>query len=207
MDGFESLCIERTIGKSKIVTTCIYKHPKVTNEFFLKRIFRIADSLLTNHGDLVFIGDMNCCPTKSDAIKAFCKLYDLTNMVKDPSCFKGSTPTCLNVILVSNPRRFLSLLNAPSLSVTFITLLEPEQRFASMKTPQTIYYKSYKIFIQSDLCDYIEHVPFHLMIIFDDGDDIVWFTSSLIKYVVDKHAAVKSKTVTFHSVPYMNSAL
>ena len=36
---------------------------------------------------------------------------------------------------------------------------------------------------------------------------MAWFTSSLIKYVVDNHAPVKRKTVKSQSVPYMNSAL
>ena len=208
MDGFESLCIELTIGKSKTVITCIYKHPKVTNEFFLKCMSRVADSLLTNHDDLVFIGDMNCCPTKSDTIKTFCELYDLTNIIKDPTCFKGSTPTCLDVILVSNPRRFLSTLNAPCPISDFHNIIGAAiKRFAPMKMPQTIYYRSYKNFIESDFCEDIEHAPFHVMNIFDDVDDMAWFTSSLIKYVVDNHAPVKSKTVKFQSVPYMNSAL
>ena len=45
------------------------------------------------------------------------------------------------------------------------------------------------------------------MNIFDDIDDMAWYTSSRIKYVVDHHAPVKSKTVSSQSVPYMNSAL
>ena len=45
------------------------------------------------------------------------------------------------------------------------------------------------------------------MDIFDDIDDMAWYTSSLIKYVVDYHAPIKSKIVRSQSVPYMNSAL
>ena len=39
-DCFESLCLELTIGKSKTIFTCIYKHPKVTNELFVKYFFQ-----------------------------------------------------------------------------------------------------------------------------------------------------------------------
>ena len=45
------------------------------------------------------------------------------------------------------------------------------------------------------------------MDIFDNIDDMAWYTSSLVKYVVDHHAPVKSKTVSSQSVPYMNSVL
>ena len=45
------------------------------------------------------------------------------------------------------------------------------------------------------------------MDIFDDIDDMAWYASSLIKYVVDHHAPIKSKIVPSQSLPYMNSAL
>ena len=90
-DGFESLCMELTIGKSKTVITCVYKHPKVSNDFFPKCMWRITDSISISHEEFAFVGDMNCCPSKSDTIQNFCDLYDLKNLIKDPTCFKGQS--------------------------------------------------------------------------------------------------------------------
>ena len=39
------------------------------------------------------------------------------------------------------------------------------------------------------------------------SDDIAWFSSSLIRNVIDAHAPVKSKIITKQSVPCMNSKL
>ena len=50
-------------------------------------------------------------------------------------------------------------------------------------------------------------IIFHVADIFDDIDDIAWFSSSLIRNVIDAHAPVKSKIITKQSVPYMNSKL
>ena len=111
-DGFESLCIEITIGKSKTVITCVYKHPKVPHDFFLTCMSRITESVLINHEDLAFVGDRNFCPSKSDTTGHFCDLYNLSNLINDPTCFKGSAPSILDVILVTNPRRYISTLNA-----------------------------------------------------------------------------------------------
>ena len=105
-------CIEITIGKSKTVITCVYKHPKVSREFFLQCMSRITDSVLINHEDLAFVADMNYCPSKSDTMRNCCDLYDLSNLINDPTCLKGSTPSILDVILVTNPRRYISTLNA-----------------------------------------------------------------------------------------------
>ena len=42
-DGFESLCIEITVSKSRTVISCVYKYPKMYHEFFLKCMSRITD--------------------------------------------------------------------------------------------------------------------------------------------------------------------
>ena len=55
------------------------------------------------------LGDMNCCPIKSHTIQNTCEQYDLTNLIKEPTCHKGPTPSLLDV-LVSNSRRYASTL-------------------------------------------------------------------------------------------------
>ena len=45
------------------------------------------------------------------------------------------------------------------------------------------------------------------MDIFDDVDDMAWFTSTLIRDVIDDHAPIRTKTIKSESVPYMNSRL
>ena len=63
--------------------------PKCPMIFFLKCMSRITDSVLINHEDLAFVGDMNCCHSKSDTIRNVCDVYDLNNLINDPTCFKA----------------------------------------------------------------------------------------------------------------------
>ena len=49
--------------------------------------------------------------------------------------------------------------------------------------------------------------PFHMSEIFDDVEDMAWFTSNLLSSIVNEHAPVKCKVVKKESVPYMNSRL
>ena len=53
-DGIESLCIELTIGKTKTVFSCVYKHPKVKHVVFKESICQMADHLLQSYSDLSF---------------------------------------------------------------------------------------------------------------------------------------------------------
>ena len=67
--GFESLCIEVKIGHSKTLICCVYKHPKVSNEHFKRCISNVCDKITPGSDDVIIIGDMNCCPTKSNSIR------------------------------------------------------------------------------------------------------------------------------------------
>ena len=81
------------------------------------------------------------------------------------------------------------------------------RRFAPSIKPQKIIYRSYKSFNDADFFFDLQCAPFHVMNIFDDADDMAWYTSTLISDVIDSHAPVKSKFVKRQSVPYMNSKL
>ena len=206
-DGIECLCIEITIGKAKTVLTCLYKHPKVKHEIFANYFTNISDELLKSYDDFVFLGDLNCCPTKSNTVKGICDTYGLTNLIKDPTCHKGPSPTLLDVILVNNPRKYSGVFNVPcELSDVHNIIGAATRRFAPLLKPHTVYYRSYKNFNDEYFLNDISMSPFHVADIFDDVD-VAWFTSALITNVIDNHAPVRSKTLKKQSVPYMNGAL
>ena len=87
--GFESICIELSVGTAKTVVTSIYKHPYVKFDFFKTCFSKIIDYLLRTYDDFIFLADANCCPTKSNTIQDLCDLYGISNLVKDPNCHKG----------------------------------------------------------------------------------------------------------------------
>ena len=70
-DGFESLCLKVKIGNSKTLICSVYKHSKVSNGYFKQCVFNICDKVTTGSDDVIIIGDMICCPTKSSLIKIF----------------------------------------------------------------------------------------------------------------------------------------
>ena len=126
--------------------------PKVTNELFTKYFSRLSDMLWRSHDDFVYLGDMDCCPIKSHAIENICEQYDLTNLIKEPTCHKGPTPSLLDVISVSNPRRYGSSFNVYCGLSDFHNILgAATKRFAPSQKPRIIHYRSFvpwtKIFL------------------------------------------------------------
>ena len=48
----------------------------------------------------ILFGDLNCEPSDS-VIRDFMDSYNFTNMVRVPTCFKSSNPTCIDLILTN----------------------------------------------------------------------------------------------------------
>ena len=70
-----------------------------------------------------------------------------------------------------------------------------------------IHYRSYKNFNETDFRHDIEPAPFHVAHIFDEVDDIAWFSSELLVTIINDHAPLKTKYIKKRSVPYMNNRL
>ena len=206
--GIESICLEVKNGTSKSLITSIYKHPQVSDSTFSSHISDMADKQFLYHDDLTFIGEMNCCPRKSDIIKSFCDIYDLKNLIVSPTCHKGNNPTLLDVILVSKPRRFAKTLYCECILSDFHNFVgAATKKHLPLSEPRRIIYRSYKHFDDDAFINDVSSAPFHVARIFDDVHDASWFTSSLLNDVIDHHAPCKSKLIKCDSVPYMNSKL
>ena len=204
-NGIESICVELTIAKCKTVISWVYKHPKVPNDVFMQSITKITDSVLCYSSDCVLIGDMNCCPTKSNILRDFCDIYGMTNLIKDATCNKGHVPLLLDVILVTNPKRYAGTFNTEcGLSDYHNIIGAGTKRHVLFLKPKKIHYRSYKNFTETDFRHDIETAPFHVVHIFDEVDDIAWFSSELLVAIINDHAPLKTKCIKKGSVPYMN---
>ena len=177
VEGFESLCMEITVGKTTTILSCIYKHPKLKNDVFKCYLSNMADSALRTHSDPVLLGDMNCCPTKTTVIQDFCDIYGCTNLITEPTCHKSDISTLLGVILVTNPHKYLDTLNSECNISDFHNIIgAATRRFAPSLKPHRIVYRSYKSFNDADFLFDVQCALFHVMNIFDDADDMAWYT-------------------------------
>ena len=135
---------------------------------------------------------MNCCPIKSNTIQNICEQYDPTNLKKEPTCHKGPTPSLLDDILVSNARRYSAILNVCCDISDFHNIIGAATKcFAPSQKPRIIRYRSYKNFSESEFVNSVASAPFHVMDIFDEISDMAWYTSALLRTIIDEHAPWK----------------
>ena len=157
---------------------------------------------------LFFLGDMNCCPTKSSVISELCDLYGLHNLIMKPTCFKGSTPSVIDVVLVTNRNKYSGVLNCNCHLSDFHNFIGAATwRFAPLRKPRHVFYRSYKHFSDAEFCNAMSAAPFHVSEVFDDVEDMAWYTSTLLNDIIDEYAPLKRKLIKQEAVPYMNSRL
>ena len=116
--------------------------------------------------------------------------------------------TLRDIILVTNSKRYSMVLNANfCLRDVHNIVGAATKRFAPSQKPTKINYRSFKQFKDADFLYDMSCALFHVADIFDDVDDMAWYTSTLISDIVDHHTPIKSKLIKSKPVPYMNSRL
>ena len=76
-----------------------------------------------------------------------------------------------------------------------------------VKKVRKITYRNYKDFDENKYQTELINEPFHVSQVFDSIDDTFWFYSKLLINVIDDLAPIKTKTVKYSPLTYMNGAL
>ena len=72
--------------------------------YFLDKVSLELDKLLSKYENLLMLGDWNSAVTEED-MENFCDMYDLENLIKEPTCFKSTeNPSSIDVILTNRKR-------------------------------------------------------------------------------------------------------
>ena len=81
----------------------IYKPPKVTKNSFENTLTEICQSLEKESLHWFIMGDTNLDVSHEKSLSDLCVVYNLSNLVDGPTCFKGDTPSSIEVLLSTKP--------------------------------------------------------------------------------------------------------
>ena len=110
LEGLESIRIEMNLRKQKWLVIGIYKPPQSRGKMFIERL---SNQFHTSYDNILALGDFSM--TLEDLkLQDFCDTRDLENLIKEPTCFKGKNPTCIELVLTNQNQLFMK-------SRTFIT--------------------------------------------------------------------------------------
>ena len=103
---FESFFVEINLHKKKWLINCSYNPHKNNIGSHLNVITKTLDKYYGKYENVVFLGDFNAA-IEETTMELFCESYNLTNLIKQPTCFKNpEKPRCIDLILTNRPKSF-----------------------------------------------------------------------------------------------------
>ena len=111
------------------------------------------------------MGDMNFDMNSVNPPYDLCVMYNLSNLVVGPTCFKSDNPTAVDVLLSPEPKRFKCALNTSfSLSDFHNFTCVATKLHKCYTSPKTIFYRSYKKFDDESFINDVKIFPFRFVI-------------------------------------------
>ena len=203
----ECIILDLCIRKKKWIFLIIYKSPKVNDKIFTRKFEICLEKALDISNDIVVMGDINFNMMYENPFSNICNNFDLSNLIAEPTCFKG-VPSLLDVFMVNNTRRFKNTLNISCpISDHHNLICSATKCHLPPQVPKLIYYRSMKQFNLEQFLINLEYIPMNVCDVFDNVNDNFWTYTLLLNDVVETHSPLKKKHVKKPSPVYMNSEL
>ncbi len=202
-DDIECICFEINLRGKKWALFSIYRPPSQSQEHFFKNLGKAVDHFSEKYENFLMFGDFNTIETDQQ-IHDFMNNYSLKNLVKEPTCYKGENPRCIDLILTNRYRCFQNTNTIETGLSDFhkmvITVLKTKYQKAG---PTVINYRDYNNFSENnfkqDLRDALGGIR-------SSAQNYDFFQNCFDK-VLDKHAPIKKKYARGNDSPFMNRAL
>ena len=156
------------------------------------------------YDNILLLGDFNS-EINEEALAEFCSLFNLSSLIKVPTCFKNpENPSCIDLILTNRPRSFqnsnVSELGLSDFHKLTVTVLKTSFR---KKPPKIIKYRNYKHYsensFRNELNNIMNGIEQHKL----SNDDYV----TLFMEVFNRHAPIKMKYVRANENPFITKEL
>ena len=184
---------------------CVSHNPhKSLIEKQLRAIGKNIDLCSGIYENFVMIGDFNAEPTEN-AMEEFMKLYNLKNLIKEPTCYKNpDKPLCIDLILSNRSKSF----HSPHIVETGISdfhkmIVSVMKIFFKKQKPNVIYYRDSKKFFNDQFrADFVDELMKGNIKI--SRLDI--FTGTALQ-ILGKYAPMKQKIIRANEPPFMNRSI
>ena len=115
--------------------------------YFLNHVSKVIDMYMKDYENIILLGDFNS-PITEHSMSEFCQLYNLHNLITEPTCYKNpNKPSSIDMILTNRKNSFEN-------SATIETGLSDHHKmiFTTLNTkikkkdPKIVNYRCYKNF-------------------------------------------------------------
>ena len=162
------------------------------------------DNYIGNYDNILLLGDFNS-EFSEPCLNDFCDIYNLKNLVKEPTCYKNpGNPSCIDLFLTNRPRTFqctatveTGISDFHKLVVTVLKTFYKKQR------PKIVNYRDYKNFENGNFRQDLKKE----LLKFDVTNAPLSKFNVTVLSVRDNHAPKKMKYIRSNNYNFMTKEL
>ena len=200
----ESICIEININNRKWLISGLYRTPSLSDSEFTKDNTKTFDKTTTKYENFLILGDLSydmLVNEKCIALKEVCDIFDLSNMVVDPTYFtKGASASLNDVILYTNNY------NCGISDVHNIISIQMKGNLPSNKKELKCF-RSFKNIDQEKFTEDLNKIDFDKITDQNDVNKMYSDFEEAFIQTVDKHAPVKQRKPCQNPASFINKEL
>ena len=107
----ETICLELSLKSKKWFIMFGYRPESINRDLFFQEVNQTIDKAINKYENILFIGDLNIDLNiknhdKKNFLEDMCDTFDLTNMVKQKTCFMSELGSSIDLILTNKPKSF-----------------------------------------------------------------------------------------------------
>ena len=196
--------IEMTVRNTKWLIIPGYNPRKENTSYFLNHISNGIDKVLADYEHFLILGDFNY-QTSETNMKNFCDIYDLENLIKEPTCFKNpNNPSSIDLMLTNKRNSFCnSIAVETGLSDCHKMTITVLKMYISKQQPRYVTYRCYKNVKEGEFRrDLLYNL--HSLDIETMSYEIF---SEIFKTLINQYAPMKQKIVRGNQSPFMTKEL
>ena len=199
----ESIFAEINFSKKKWLICASYNHHKSNISYHLHHLGKGLDNFIGNY-NILLLGDFNS-EFSEPSLNDFCDIYNLKNLVKEPTCYKNpGNPSCIDLFLSNRPRTFQCTATVETdISDFYKLVVTVLKTFYKKQRPKITHYRNYKNFENNNFRQDLQKE----FLKFDVTNAPLSQFNDIVLSVLDKHAPKKVKYIRSNNCHFMTKEL
>ena len=204
----ECISVEISCNETKILVLGMYKNPKTSPNSFKTYFEKTCEEASEKYENVIIIGDLNFNMLQDNVLSQMCPSYNLTNIIKEPTCFKSNNPTLIDVMLVTKRKKFIKGFSFDIGISDFHNLIGGVMKqHAPVPPRKTITYRKLND-IDYDKVEYeLQMMNVDRNMANKDANEAFNILHTNLIGLLDKHAPKKSKTIRKNDFHCMSKRL
>ena len=100
-NNVECLFMEINIRNKKWLLCCSYNPHRNNISNHISHLSKGLNNYISHYDNILILGDFNC-QLSENCLNNFCNVYNLSNLFKEPTCFKSpDNPSCIDLFLIN----------------------------------------------------------------------------------------------------------